>query len=491
MANALEVVSSNVPAIPYPSRARDRAIDAIVAYLRMLKKWAETKLALAGDGSGNVDVSGRTNFIYVRPQDEDGEVAEARNILLLTIPEGDTVLLARERPGGLGGWLVVEWLGAGSPDVVTCDSLFWINLDSWAIYRVDSVSAAASSGTLVNTDLNASGYSLLWLASGGANKVSALLTDGNNALGTSNDGGVNFSVANQPDNNNYWFAYWRTMEADLLDADYLWAVLPSYYDPYPSGGSYSVLYWSYDGGTTWARNEIIIYAVGNESGGEIVASRHDGASAFVIATEMVAAAPPTTITDVYAWVVGDVPEAGVYEFTPAQIAMLPSVNGMPFWGCTRYGDTDNFYFLPYYEMRLFRFTWSTKTLTDLGLVNGLSGGNYQKQIVSTRNGTLLIPASPFGGTPFLYVYRSTDGGVSWTQIDLTALVPTARAQDTWDYIAIGKNDTLVIPIQGDASDGYDGYLLFSTDDGATWQRTNVFIPMAYYGRPIDICGEGL
>lgn len=475
--------------IPYPSEKRAAAVEAIANYLRMLRDWTATRYAVAGDGAGTVAIANRNSYIYARLGDASGDVIEAKLINLLEPQNNDALLVRRENPGGAGGWLVLDLLAAAVTRRACGGGRFWIQLDGWAIYRVDTVAVSGSTGTLVNTDLDASGYSLLWLASGGTNKVSALLTDGNNALGTSDDGGVNFAVANQPDNNNYWFGYWRTFDADLLDANMLWAAMPSFYDPYPSGGFYSVLYTSSDGGVNWNRAELVIYAVGYESGGEVAAPRHDGANAFVVTSEVLIASPHT-IKDVYLWLVGDDPTAGLYNFTAAQIAMLPATNGEPFWGCTRYGDTDNFYFLTYYEMRLFKFTWSTKTLTDLGLVNGISGGNYQKNIVSTRQGTLLISASPFGGTPFLYIYRSTDGGASWTQIDLTSMIPTARAQDTWDYIAIAGNDMLAIPIQGDAAAGYDGYLLFSTDDGATWQQSDVFIPMGYYGRPIDICGEG-
>jgi hypothetical protein len=104
-----------------PELIRPQAVDSVVAYLQLLRNLPQTRLGVIGDGSGNVTVSDRTKFFYVRLGGTDGDVAEARSLSLLNPADGDTVLLRRERPGGTGSWVIVEWYGAGVPPLDICD----------------------------------------------------------------------------------------------------------------------------------------------------------------------------------------------------------------------------------------------------------------------------------------------------------------------------------------------------------------------------------
>lgn len=108
-------------AIPAPTLARARAVDAVAAYLALLRQLPQTRLGWIGDGLGQWIVPDRLKFFYVRLGGSDGEVAEARSITLLDPAYDDIVLLRKERPGGLGGWVILDWYGAGIPPLVPCE----------------------------------------------------------------------------------------------------------------------------------------------------------------------------------------------------------------------------------------------------------------------------------------------------------------------------------------------------------------------------------
>ena len=125
MSEIIETTAQNV--IPYPDAARQAAQDAIARYLAMLRAWTLTRRGVAGDGAGNVNVTGRANVVYARLGAADGEVCEAKNVTLVNMAEDDPILLARERPGSLGGWLVVDWYGTGVPNIAYCSDLLCVD----------------------------------------------------------------------------------------------------------------------------------------------------------------------------------------------------------------------------------------------------------------------------------------------------------------------------------------------------------------------------
>lgn len=110
--------TSTTPAPPFAQRQL-AARDSIVNYLALLKNWNETRFAVAGNGSGVVDVPGSVNRIYARLDSASGPVAEAR-VTLLAPANNDVVLLRREQPGWLGGWLMLDWYGPGTPPLEQC-----------------------------------------------------------------------------------------------------------------------------------------------------------------------------------------------------------------------------------------------------------------------------------------------------------------------------------------------------------------------------------
>lgn len=89
----------------------------MISFLRALNDSASMRLAVVGDGAGNVDVPGRANFIYARLGGADGEVIEARATIRGenggALVEGDAVYVMLENPAAPGAWRVVFWLRQG------------------------------------------------------------------------------------------------------------------------------------------------------------------------------------------------------------------------------------------------------------------------------------------------------------------------------------------------------------------------------------------
>lgn len=105
---------------PAFAQAELKARNSITDYLALLKNWNQTRFAVVGDGLGNVTITDRTNFIYIRLGNASGNVAEARNLPLLNAAQGDSVLVRKEQPGWLGPWMIVDWYGGGDVPLVVC-----------------------------------------------------------------------------------------------------------------------------------------------------------------------------------------------------------------------------------------------------------------------------------------------------------------------------------------------------------------------------------
>ncbi len=81
-------------------------------YLDTLVSAASMRLALAGDGAGNVAIAGRDDFIYARLGGAGVDVIEVRASAIQP-DEGDSIYVLLENPARLGGtWRMVFWLRA-------------------------------------------------------------------------------------------------------------------------------------------------------------------------------------------------------------------------------------------------------------------------------------------------------------------------------------------------------------------------------------------
>lgn len=86
----------------------------------MLRQWladlrvgASSRQAVAGNGAGVVDVSGRPNYAYARLGASDGEVIEVRTSTIHP-NDGDFILIVRDNPTRAGGYRMVFWRRDGT-----------------------------------------------------------------------------------------------------------------------------------------------------------------------------------------------------------------------------------------------------------------------------------------------------------------------------------------------------------------------------------------
>ena len=79
---------------------------SVTAYLQTLTQAASARTALAGDGAGNVAITGRANYIYARLGASDGEVVEVHSPLL-TPTEDAVILIQRDTGGAIGQWRLI------------------------------------------------------------------------------------------------------------------------------------------------------------------------------------------------------------------------------------------------------------------------------------------------------------------------------------------------------------------------------------------------
>lgn len=78
-------------------------------FLTRLVDQASLRLAVAGDGSGTVDVPGRPNWIYARRGSSAGEVFEC-HVSAVHPNHGDIFYYLPEHPMQTGGERLVFWL---------------------------------------------------------------------------------------------------------------------------------------------------------------------------------------------------------------------------------------------------------------------------------------------------------------------------------------------------------------------------------------------
>lgn len=89
-------------------------MSIVRAFLNDLCNCASLRLAIVGDGDGNVEVPARPNFVYARLEDANGAVIEARATLLRNdgsaLQEGDVVYVGLENPAAPNAWRAVFWV---------------------------------------------------------------------------------------------------------------------------------------------------------------------------------------------------------------------------------------------------------------------------------------------------------------------------------------------------------------------------------------------
>lgn len=563
------VQASAAQAIAFPTVQRVLAVNAVEDYLRMLRAWTQTRLAIAGNGAGVVAVGNRNSYIYARLGSTGGEVIEAKLINLLDPQDGDTLLVRRDNPGGPGGWLVIDWFGGDVP-IRACDvgALIFYILRGNDIFRTNSLSAGGGSADERNAwDLIAGARLAAFITPTQSNKVVLAVSDGLDQaqLQYSADGAQSWSLVEsvsfeqtfapsktKPDYSNralVWypsFSYLVQADQDALNVifdgldgfystAYVEIFLGTQFGDYVplrvhvstnGGATFTAITVDYlanlypltvmgtiaDGGSftsstpgavpdcgsmlgkiasylnTGDGNVGIYVCGGNEwrdaptwFGVEIatltIAPAHDGTHAYiVIGLQYISYI--TVTSAIYHPVYGY--DNRIYRVASdgsfSEISDVFAI-GTDFYSATDTDyifvaeasplDDDLLYALTMVSKTLLKITWSSLTVTILTFP--WDAADQVVDLVVTNLGTLIAPVATVGAN--LYVYRSDDDGVTWNTIDLTAHIgpyPT----DLYPYVGVDENHVLALATTA-------GKVLFSTDDGVTWDAS------------ADILGEGV
>ena len=98
--------------------AYNEALGLLLDFNRLYAERILWRTAVAGNHSNVVLVPGTNRRIYARlgASDAEADVVEAK-VDVFTPIAGDTLLLRRVRPFGVGEWIVLAWL-AGEPPCV-------------------------------------------------------------------------------------------------------------------------------------------------------------------------------------------------------------------------------------------------------------------------------------------------------------------------------------------------------------------------------------
>ena len=86
-----------------------RVDAALPSFLSQLVERSSLRGAVAGNGSGLVNVPARPNYIYGRLGSAQGPVAEI-HVSVIQPNNGDYILIEKVNPKVLGGWRMAFWL---------------------------------------------------------------------------------------------------------------------------------------------------------------------------------------------------------------------------------------------------------------------------------------------------------------------------------------------------------------------------------------------
>jgi photosystem II stability/assembly factor-like uncharacterized protein len=128
-------------------------------------------------------------------------------------------------------------------------------------------------------------------------------------------------------------------------------------------------------------------------------------------------------------------------------------------------DQGNFYFYQY-RNGLYRSADQGLTFALVGTPNDLNGDNSGAPVI-TQSGAIIIPGGSFSGGP--YLYRSTDGGSTWTQVQVDNLKIIFDPQDILESQT--QAGQLIYLIDDRAGNVYQ---YRSADGGVTWARSTPF-----------------
>ena len=242
-----------------------------------------------------------------------------------------------------------------------------------------------------------------------------IVTSANGNIRTSTDGGVTW-VTRTGAGNHQWGSI-----ASSGDGMKLVATI---------NGSYDYIRTSTDGGVTWVTR--------TGSGSRLwlnVASSSDGMKLF--ATNNIDHNLYVSVDGGATWIARNVPATGLRDVAVSADGTKVLVSGDP---GNLYTSTDG------------GMTWTTRA-ADRGTLQWIA-------VASSSDGMKLVAASnaePYGSSSNGYVYTSTNGGVTWTQI-------SSASAANWRDIASSADGTKLIA----ASYSGTGHIYTSEDGGSNW-----------------------
>lgn len=355
---------------------------------------------------------------------------------------------------------------------------FYALLDQGRIMKITSLSAGGGTGTMVFDDtynglgdianmvfLKASSTTALTLFA----QYNAAPPGDAFAYSTDSMSSHNTNYYKSPYGIGWLFSYFQIFESDLSNPNLIWTAYEYYY----SSPSEALVAYSQDGGANWTEIDLGGFPAGYEMFGIWIAPCHDGDTAYFFAHFRQTALPHHRLLWVYklttsGGLVGSYIDSSFESQT--FLATTPVIDR----GCVRIGDTDHIYTYGWdspTSRDILRFEWSTTSWSTLQ--TGFGAPNFLHDIRSLPSGRMYALVREESATINLHFYYTDDDWSTYTDVDLSSMVDSS-ADLGWEHVARGSDGTLAIAL-GDGS-GSGMYVLFSMDNGTTWQKSG-YMPM--------------
>lgn len=355
----------------------------------------------------------------------------------------------------------------GSHHPVVSQPVFFANYDSAYLLKVTSMADGGGSAVAIPITSNAGET-----YASGANTVSLIEYTGFGGsyyMSQSTDGGVNF--VRKQDLGAYFDSFLGFIQryfTDATDGNLAWVGTDN------TSTGVVIGWYTRDGGATWSSVNLYTVPSGYEVRNIFAFSAHDGRYGYVCSNLR-------TTSEPYSWLaridkIDSTDGSATHIDVPSGSWDTDSENA--FEMATVVKGTDTIFLLTVVNGSLWKIDFSDASATLIydGVSSPIDEKQPQfKQLMTTSGGSLLWVMSQafYEASPWLYIYRSTNGGTTWTKIDCSSLAPyTTNRSGQWDFIAESKG-TLFMAFEAAGDLSITG--MYSTDDGATWQKTGVLL----------------
>ena len=115
---------------------------------------------------------------------------------------------------------------------------------------------------------------------------------------------------------------------------------------------------------------------------------------------------------------------------------------------------------------LWKLDWGGATLTHVSAEPWDTANDFVGGLIITNTGVMVVNAIDGSGT-VQTIYYSSDGGATWSSVDMSAYIPSA--------LFLSYTSTGIAFFVSNA-----GQVVYSSDNGVTWQATGVILPTGGY-----------